>query len=119
MTAKFVIPSLFYLWRAAWSCFLGVVFRFRLIPFMQTDTILAGGRQVPAEEVARTASILFFSGAALIGTVAIVGVLTLSEARRAYIAQLPRWKQWFYWPFGRSFPTDHATKQPSTSPPAA
>ena len=95
---------------ASWAIILGFLFRFRVLPFLQADTILSGGKQVPTEQFAHFASTFFWIGAAVVITLGIVGIFTLSEPRRRYIASLPRLQQWLFWPF-------HGITPPS--PPAA
>ena len=43
---------------------LGVLFRFRVLPFLKSDTILSGGREVPTLDFANFVSCMFFVFAA-------------------------------------------------------
>lgn len=98
-----------------WAIILGTLFRFRVLPFLHADTILSGGKQVPTKQFAHFGSNFFYCGAVVFFVFSLVGVLTLNEARRRYIAQLPRWQQWAIWPF-HGVPQSVATQQ---SPPIA
>ncbi len=88
-----------FFFSASWAIILGFLFRFRILPFLQADTILSGGKQVPTEQFAHFVSIFFWGAAALVIALGIVGILTLNEPRRRYIASLPRLQQWMFWPF--------------------
>ena len=77
---------------------LGTLVRYRALPFLRDNTILAGGRLVPTEQWAAFASKFFYVGSAVTVLIGIIALLTLSEANRRYIAQLPRWKRFLIWP---------------------
>ncbi len=76
----------------------GTLCRYRMLPFLQADTVLSHGQQVPAEHIAHFLSNAFYGIAAFAFLTGVIGLLTLDEARRQYIAQLPRWQQWLIWP---------------------
>lgn len=98
-TQKPLFASMLYFLSALWAVLLGFLFRFRALPFLQADTILSGGKQVPTEQFVRFASTCFWGGAAVVAALGIVGILTLNEPRRRYITALPRLQQWMFWPF--------------------
>ncbi len=88
-TQKPLIPSMMFFFSASWAIILGFLFRFRILPFLQADTILSGGKQVPTEQFAHFVSIFFWGAAALVIALGIVGILTLNEPRRATSLHCP------------------------------
>jgi hypothetical protein len=54
---------------------LGVLFKFRLLPFLRSDTILSGGRQIPTADFAGFMSRAFFIFAAASLVLAVTYVL--------------------------------------------
>lgn len=60
---------------------LGILFQFRLLPFLEADTILSGGKQVPTAEFASHLAGIFF----LFGTLAILFAVIwlVRKSRRA------------------------------------
>jgi hypothetical protein len=64
-------PYLIFLGPIA-ALILGVLFRFRVFPFLKSDTILSGGRQVATAEFAAFMSGIFFIFAAASLVVAVV-----------------------------------------------
>ena len=105
-----MFPPLVGFLSAVWCVVLGTLIRFRVLPFLRPDTILSGGKQVPTGQFAHLGSNFFYGGGATIFIIGLIGITTLTEPRRRYIAQLPGWQRWMYWPFA-SVPT--ATKPPA------
>ncbi len=112
-TQKPFIAPMQYFFGASWGIILGFLFRFRVLPFLQPDTILSGGKQVPTEQFAHFASTFFWAAAAVIIVLGIIGTLTLNEPRRRYIASLPRFQQWMWWPFHGVGPSDTPPSSPA------
>ena len=89
------------------GCFLGALagvvmatlVRNRALPFLRGDTILAaGGKVVPTEQWATFASKFLYVGSAAMVLLGLIALFTFSEANRRYIAQLPRWRRFLWWP---------------------
>ncbi len=99
MQKPVMFPPLVGLLSAVWSGVLGTLIRFRMLPFLKEDTILSGGKQVPTEQFAHFGSNFFYGAAAAIFVLGLIGIATLTEPRRRYIAQLPAWQRWMFWPF--------------------
>jgi hypothetical protein len=116
-TQKPIIASMCCFLATIVAIVLGTLARYRLPPFfmLQQDTVLSGGKQVPAEQFAHFASNFFYAGSVVAFAPGVLGILTLTEARRRYIAQLPRWKQWYIWPF-HGVPS---SERPTSHPPHA
>ena len=92
----------------------GIVYLYRLLPSLRPDTIPGTNPPYPTERLIHIMAPTCFLFAFIFFVIAVVSLLTLNEARRLYIAALPRWLQWFIWPFhGMVAPTI------STSPPRA
>ena len=89
-------------WFSPIGCFLGSLealiletfVRHRALPFLRDETILAGGKLVLT-----TASNLFYIGSAVALVIGIIALVSLSDANRRYIAQLPKWQQFLIWPW--------------------
>ncbi len=89
-------------WFSPIGCFLGslealileTLVRHRALPFLRDETILAGGKLVLT-----TASNLFYIGSAVALVIGIIALVSLSDANRRYIAQLPKWQQFLIWPW--------------------
>ena len=89
------------------GCFLGslaalvlaTLVRHRALPFLRDETILAGGKLVPTTEWVAFASKLFYIGSGFALVIGIIALLSLSDANRRYIAQLPRWQRFLIWPW--------------------
>jgi len=66
-------PYLLFLGPVA-AVVLGVLFKFRLLPFLRSDTILSGGRQIPTADFAgfMARTFFIFAAASLILAVACV-----------------------------------------------
>ena len=77
---------------------LGILVRFRALPFLRGDTTLSAGSLVPTEQWAAFMSRFFYIGSAVFLVVGLITLLTLSDANRRYIAQLPRWQRFLIWP---------------------
>ena len=113
-TQRPLIAPILYFFSASQAIILGFLFHFRVLPFLQADTILSGCKQVPTEQFGHFASTFFWGAAAVVIALGIVGILTLNEPRRRYVASLPRFQQWMFWPF-------HGVSQsdlPPSPPPA-
>ena len=78
---------------------LGTLVRHRALPFLRDDTILSGGKLVPTTEWVAFASNLFYIGSAVALVIGIIALVSLSDANRRYIAQLPRWQRFLIWPW--------------------
>ena len=78
---------------------LGILVRFRALPFLRGDTTLSAGSLVPTEQWAAFMSRFFYIGSAVFLVVGLITLLTLSDANRRYIAQLPRWQRFLIWPW--------------------
>jgi uncharacterized oligopeptide transporter (OPT) family protein len=95
------------LWFSPIGCFLGALagvvlgtlVRHRALPFLRGDTILSGGKLVSTAEWTAFMSKFFYIGSAVMVLIGIIALLTLSEANRRYIAQLPRWQRFLIWPW--------------------
>lgn len=81
------------------SVVLGTLVRYRALPFLKVDMILSGGKLVPTEQWAAFMSKFFYIGSAVMVVIGIIALLSLSEANRRYIAQLPRWQRFLFWPW--------------------
>lgn len=99
---KPILPAMSAFLATFWAIVLGTLMRFRLLPFLYPDTVMSGGKEVPTEQLAHFFSNFFYVGAAVMFVLGLVGLLTLNDARRRYIAQLPRFQRWMFWPFPRA-----------------
>ena len=94
-------------WFSPIGCFLGslealmleTLVRHRALPFLRDETILAGGKLVLTTEWVAFASNLFYIGSAVALVIGIIALVSLSDANRRYIAQLPKWQQFLIWPW--------------------
>jgi hypothetical protein len=73
---------------------LGTLVRRRALPFLRDETILSGGKLIPTTEWVEFASNFFYIGSAVTLIIGIIALVSLSDANRRYIAQLPRWQQY-------------------------
>jgi len=78
---------------------LGTLIRFRALPFLYSDTILSAGSLVPTEHWAAFMSRFFYIASAVFIAAGLITLLTLSDANRRYIAQLPKWQRFLIWPW--------------------
>src|SRR5437867_807093 len=69
-------------------------FTFGGVSIRLPETMLAGGKLVLT-----TASNLFYIGSAVALVIGIIALVSLSDANRRYIAQLPKWQQFLIWPW--------------------
>ena len=84
----------------------GILYHYRLLPSLRSDTVPGSRPPFPTERLVHIIAPTCFLFAFIYFAIAVVSLLTLNEARRRYIAALPRWLQWFIWPFhGMSAPT--------------
>lgn len=60
---------------------LGVLFRFRVLPFLKSDTILSGGKQMPTVDFANFMSRIFFIFAAASFVLAVVWLIIQRRKR--------------------------------------
>jgi hypothetical protein len=81
------------------SVVLGTLVQYRALPFLRDETILAGGKLVPTAQWAAFMSRFFYIGSVVALVIGVIAMLTLSEANRRYIAQLPRWQRLLIWPW--------------------
>ena len=89
------------------GCFLGslaalvmaTLIRHRALPFLRDDIIRSGGNLIPTAEWVAFGSELFYIGCVVSLIVGIIALVSLSDANRRYIAQLPRWQQFLIWPW--------------------
>jgi hypothetical protein len=94
-------------WFSPMGCFLGslaalvmpTLVRHRALPFLRNETILSGGQLVPTTEWVAFAAKFFYAGSAVALVVGIVALVSLSDANRRYISQLPKWQRFFIWPW--------------------
>ena len=97
----------------------GILYHYRLLPSLRSDTLPGSSPPYPTERLVHIMSPVCFLFAFIYLVVAVVGLLTLNEARRRYIAALPRWLQWFIWPFhGTVAPTVSTTRHAPDRAPA-
>ena len=82
----------------AWAFILGTLLRWRLLPFLHSDTILSGGKEVSTAQAAVFFSKWFFIAGAILLALGLLAPFIVSEAQRRYIAQLPRWHRLLFWP---------------------
>ena len=75
------------------------LYDFRLLPSLRSDTLLIHGVIYPTAWWAHRYALFLAITSILFIVAGSVGLLTLNESRRRYIANLPRWQQWFFWPF--------------------
>lgn len=114
---KPVIAPMHLFWTACVMVTAGVSAQYRMMPFLQGDTVMSSGHQIPVALAApRLAHILYGMGA-LMFLQGIIEARRLTDAHRRYIAALPRWEQWKIWPFHGVNASDPASQQPL--PPAA
>jgi hypothetical protein len=78
---------------------LGTLIRFRALPFLRGTTILSAGSLVPTEQWAAFMSRFFYIASAVFLAVGLITLSMLSDAKRRYIAQLPRWQRFLIWPW--------------------
>jgi hypothetical protein len=78
---------------------LGTLVRQRALSFLRDETILSGGKLVLTTEWVAFASKLFYIGSVVSLVIGIIALVSLSDANRRYIAQLPRWQQFLIWPW--------------------
>ena len=78
---------------------LGTLVRQRALPFLRDETILSDGKPVLTTEWVAFASKLFYIGSVVSLVIGIIALVSLSDANRRYIAQLPRWQQFLIWPW--------------------
>ena len=78
---------------------LGTLVRNRALPFLHDETILSGGKLIPTTEWVEFASNFFYIGSAVALIFGIIALVSLSDANRRYIAQLPRWQRFLIWPW--------------------
>ena len=95
----------------------GIRAHFRIPSYLHSDTVLSAGRQVPVEQFARFDANASYSSAIFFFVFGVFGVLLLTEANRRYIAQLPRWQQWLFWPFHGIAPSAASSQHASTHRP--
>lgn len=94
-------------WVSPMGCFLGslaalimaTLVRHRALPFLRNETILSHGELIPTTEWVASASNLFYVGSLVALLMDVVALVSLSDANRRYIAQLPRWQQFLIWPW--------------------
>jgi hypothetical protein len=94
-------------WFSPMGCFLGslaalilgTLVRHRALPSLRDETILSGGKLVLTTEWVAFASKLFYIGSVVSLVIGIITLVSLSDANRRYIAQLPRWQQYLIWPW--------------------
>ena len=92
------------------------LYGFRLLPSLHSDTMLIQGTPYPTAQWVHRYSItcVLMSVPFLVGGA--VGLLTLNESRRRYIASLPRWQQWLIWPFQGVSPSEASIPKVPPSP---
>ena len=71
----------------------------RALPFLRDETIRSGGELIPTTEWAAFGSKFFYIGTVVSLVIGIIALVSLSDANRRYIAQLPRWQQYLIWPW--------------------
>jgi hypothetical protein len=81
-----------------WSLVLGTLFRWRVFPFLHADTILSAGKKVPTAQAALFFSKWLYVAGAVIIIVGLVTPFITTESQRRYLAQLPRWQRFLFWP---------------------
>ena len=95
---KPLIPSMCFFLSGSSAIVLGVLFQHGLLRFMQRVMNQSDVKQVP-EQFVHLIFIMFFVAGTIILTLGIIGVLTLNDERRRYIASLPLLQRWMFWPF--------------------
>ena len=78
---------------------LGTLVRFRALSFLREDMILSGGKLVSTAQWAVFMPKFFYVGSAVSVVIGLIALFTLSDANRRYIAQLPRWQRFLFWPW--------------------
>ena len=89
------------------GCFLGslaalvmaTLVQHRALPFLRDETIRSGGELIPTTEWVAFGSKLFYIGSVISLVIGIIALVSLSNANRRYIAQLPKWQQYLIWPW--------------------
>jgi hypothetical protein len=81
-----------------WAFVLGTLFRWRIFSFLRPDTILSGGKEVPTAQAALFFSKWFYIAGAVIILAGLVAPFITTESQRRYVAQLPRWQRFLFWP---------------------
>jgi hypothetical protein len=92
-------------WVSPMGCFLGslgallmaTLVRHRALPFLRDDTILSRGKLIATTEWIAFASKLFYIGSVVALVMGIIALVSLSDANRRYIAQLPKWQRFLIW----------------------
>ena len=79
-TPKPLVAAATFFFAALWAITLGLLFRFRVLPFLKDDTILSGGKQVPTEQFAHIASNFFWGAAAVVIVFGVVVTLSLKKS---------------------------------------
>jgi hypothetical protein len=94
-------------WVSPMGCFLGslaalimaTLVRHRALPFLRDETILSHGELIRTTEWVASASKLFYTGSVVALVMGVIALVSLSDANRRYIAQLPRWPRFLIWPW--------------------
>lgn len=96
---KFTIGPMVKFLSASFAVVAGCLFRFRILPFLESETLIKGDKAIPMADFASNGSNMFFFGSLVFFALGVYGVMNLTEEHRRYISQLPRWRQWMIWPF--------------------
>ena len=83
-----------------------------LLPSLRSDTMLILGTAQPIVPWVHQFVIATLLLSVAFLTAGLIGLATLNESRRRYLARLPRWQQWLIWPFHGVAPDVNAPPLP-------